>query len=230
MLESLTDLLEGNRFYEFTSFPVALFSLLLAFVLSTLIAITYRITYVGREFPNHFFQAMVLSSLVSGMIMMAVGSNFAVGFGIIGAVAIIRFRTLISDPRNIIFMFAGISVGIATGVFGYAIALAGSIIFCSTACLLHFSPFGSRRYPRIKILIIAERGTDPVLHESEILKFTSNLGLKSIRKSAENKNRYDYTITVNEPGVSQQLFSSLSEMNGLLEVKVEEGEANKTDL
>ena len=115
MLESF---LEGVNYYDFPSLEVAIFSLLLAFTLSSAIALTFHFTFQGSHFPNYFFQAIVLSSIVTSMIIMSVGNNLAVGFGIIGAVAIIRFRTLVSDPRNIIFMFAGISVGITTGVYG----------------------------------------------------------------------------------------------------------------
>ena len=115
--------ISGTGFFEFPSFAVAIYSLLLAVVLSTILALTYRFTFHGENFPNNFFQAIVLSSTVSAMVMMAVGDNLAVGFGVLGAVSIIRFRTLMRNPRNIIFIFASLGVGIATGVFGYAIAI-----------------------------------------------------------------------------------------------------------
>ncbi len=138
MLESF---LEGVNYYDFPSLEVAIFSLLLAFTLSAAIALTFHFTFQGSHFPNYFFQAIVLSSIVTSMIIMSVGNNLAVGFGIIGAVAIIRFRTLVSDPRNIIFMFAGISVGITTGVYGYAVSVSGTILFCLVALMLRFSRY-----------------------------------------------------------------------------------------
>ncbi len=139
-MEVLDQLLGGGEYYRFPSFEVALYSLLLSFVLSAAIGLTYKLTYKGEFFPLYFFQAIVLSSTVSSMVIMAVGNNLAAGFGIIGAIAIIRFRTLIRNPRNIIFIFASLSVGIATGVYGYSIALAGTSIFCLSAVLLHYSP------------------------------------------------------------------------------------------
>jgi len=135
MFESLI----GESFYEFPSFKVALFSLLLAFVLGTVVATTYRFTYRGISYSGSFFQAMILSSIATSTVIMAVGNNIAVGFGIIGAIAIIRFRTRINEPRNIIFIFASIGVGIATGVYGYSIAISGTLIFCSVAFILYFS-------------------------------------------------------------------------------------------
>jgi len=130
--------LSSSSFYEIPSFVVAVYSILLALVLSTTLALTYRYTFQGDSFPNNFFQAIVLSSTVSTMVMMAVGDNLAVGFGVLGAVSIIRFRTIIRNTRNIIFTFASLSVGIATGVLGYAIAISGTLIMCLTVicCML----------------------------------------------------------------------------------------------
>ncbi|MFT5568807.1 MAG: hypothetical protein ACI9RP_000843, partial [Cyclobacteriaceae bacterium] len=142
MIDLISGFFDGVRYYDFPSYEVAIFSLLLAFILSSLIALVYKWTYQGKDIPNHFVQGMILSANVSAMIMMAVGSNLAIGFGIIGAVAIIRFRMNIQDTRNIIFIFASLSVGISTGVYGYSIAVSGSIIFCLIALLLRFSSFG----------------------------------------------------------------------------------------
>ena len=144
MLESLTK----ETLYEYPSFKVALFSILLSFILSSAIAFTYYLTNKEMAFSRNFFQAMILSAVVSCMVIMAVGNNVAAGFGIIGAIAIIRFRVNIKNPRNIIFIFSTLSVGVAAGVYGYSIALAGTVVFCFIAMLLHFSKFGETTISR----------------------------------------------------------------------------------
>lgn len=155
---------EGN-YYDYPSFEVALYSLLLSFVLSTVIAFTYKYTYEGNVFPRHFFQAIVLSSMVTCMVIMAVGNNLAAGFGIIGAVAIIRFRTLVRDPRNIIFIFVSLSIGIANGVYGYAIAVAGTLLFSLIALLLYMSPFGKagKAYFDLTFTVASQSESQPLI-------------------------------------------------------------------
>ena len=112
-------------------------------MLSTVIALTYKLTFQEEHFPNKLFQALVLSSTVAAMVMMVFSDNVAVGFAVLAAVFIIRFRTLIRHPRNIIFIFASLSIGIATGEFSYAIAISGTTIFCYIVFLLYYSPFES---------------------------------------------------------------------------------------
>ncbi|MEQ8238485.1 MAG: DUF4956 domain-containing protein [Cyclobacteriaceae bacterium] len=187
--------LEGDKYYEYPSFEVAIFSLLLALVLSSTVALTYRFTHQGSGFPNRFFQAMVLSSLVTAMILMAVGNNIAIGFGIIGVVAIIRFRTQFQNTRNIIFMFAALSVGIATGVYGYSIALAGTSIFCGAVFLLHYSPFGHIPVFTDKIEFVVDDSQSFENAYKTLSSFVKNIQLVEIR-TRENGIKYDYTCEI----------------------------------
>jgi uncharacterized membrane protein YhiD involved in acid resistance len=216
---------ETSGYYEFPSFEAAIYSLLLAFVLSSSIALTYKLTYKGKDFPNHLFQAIILSSLVTSMIMMAIDNNFAVGFGIIGAVAIIRFRTLISDPRNIIFMFAGISVGIATGVYGYSIAVSGTIVFCLVAFLLHYSPFGKASESDYE-LVVEYSGTEFKGDIDKLIEpFCRTFSLKVQRKT-ELALRRRYNIRLKAGVTSDDMFNHLNGIEGILTVRVERNDVS----
>ena len=213
--------LEQSYYYEFPSFEVAVYSLLLSFVLSSVIALTYRFTYRGTRFPNSFFQAMVLSSMVSAMVMMAVGNNLAVGFGIIGAVAIIRFRTRVRNPRNIIFIFAALSVGIATGVYGYSIAIAGTLIFCGVSALLFISPFGTIEFEEMNIsfLFPMDLSTDRI---EEILESNSKKWvLRSISAVEESRNKMEYRITTRPGSGNQELFDKLKTLEGVTDLRID---------
>jgi uncharacterized membrane protein YhiD involved in acid resistance len=112
------------------------YSLLLAAVLSGLVAGTYEQTFRGLSFSRNFVQAMILSSLVVATIMQAIGDNIARGLGMMGALAIVRFRTNIKDPKDLIFFFAAIASGLACGVFAWTTAVAGTIAFCLVALVL----------------------------------------------------------------------------------------------
>ena len=124
-------------------FLVMLITALFAFFLSSLIAITYELTTKSIYRKNHFLQSLTLIGLVASMILQAIGESVAIGLGIIGALSIIRFRTSLTDPRNITFIFASLGSGIACGVMGYGIALTGTVVFCLGAIILRFSPMSN---------------------------------------------------------------------------------------
>ncbi|MGR3220275.1 MAG: DUF4956 domain-containing protein [Candidatus Anammoxibacter sp.] len=123
-----------------------IYTVLLSFLLSTLIAITYEKTFRGLSYSRNYVQAVILGSIVAATVMQAIGDSLARGLGMLGALAIIRFRTNLRDPRDIIFMFAGLASGIACGVRGFSVAIIGTICFCSVAVVLYFSPFGQASY------------------------------------------------------------------------------------
>ena len=217
MLESLTK----ETLYEYPSFKVALFSILLSFILSSAIAFTYYLTNKEMAFSRNFFQAMILSAVVSCMVIMAVGNNVAAGFGIIGAIAIIRFRVNIKRPRNIIFIFSTLSVGVAAGVYGYSIALAGTVVFCFIAMLLHFSKFGETTISRESALQLTldnqydEGNLTNILNEyCDFIRLT-NLN------STKTGTRLGYFIILKQGTDRNQLFVRLKEEEGLSNIRIE---------
>ncbi len=118
-------------------------TVLCAFFLASMIVLTYELTTKEAVRPVNFLQGMALISIVSAMVMQAIGDSLARGLGMLGALAIIRFRTKLDNPRNITFMFAAIAAGISCGVLGFITAFVGTIAFCSAAIILRFSPLAN---------------------------------------------------------------------------------------
>lgn len=130
---SLTNNLEGS------SLTNVIVIALVSFVLSSLIALIYQKTSRELESPKYFIQALILISIPVATVMQAIGDSLARGLGMLGALAIIRFRTTLRNPRNMAFMFTSITVGIATGVYGFTIAVIGTLGFCLVVLLIHYS-------------------------------------------------------------------------------------------
>lgn len=120
------------------------FALALTLVLSLLLVLTYEKTSRQVSRPDHFIQSLLLMSLVTCTIMQSIGDSLALSFGIFGALAIIRFRTRISDPRDVAFVFASMAVGIACGVHSFLNGIIGTVAFVLVVVVIRFSPFGQK--------------------------------------------------------------------------------------
>ena len=120
-------------------------ALLISFVLSTAIATLYRWTFQSLSYSRSFIHTMVLGSMVVSMIIMAVGNSLARGLGIMGTLAIVRFRTPVRDTRDMMFLFTCFGIGIACGAAVYGVAIIGTLVIGGAVLLLHWSPFASRR-------------------------------------------------------------------------------------
>lgn len=127
---------------ENPTFVTILFTVLLSFLLSSMIAFTYQKTTRQVITPVQFLQALILVAIIAATVMQAIGDSLARGLGMLGALAIIRFRTTLRTPRNMIFTFASLAAGIACGVYGFVIGITGTIGFCIIAFILRYSPLG----------------------------------------------------------------------------------------
>lgn len=192
MLDYLT--LQSNT--ENPTFLSILVTVLFSFLLSTLIVFTYEKTSRETIRPDHFLQSLVLVSIVAATIMQAIGDSVARGLGILGALAIIRFRTNLRDPRNIVFMFASLATGIACGVYGFVIAITGTAGFCAAAFLLRLTPF-SRSQNAVGILRF-EWDSGQEVPEQLLKNHCSRYSLRRLRTLSipgkENITEYEYQI------------------------------------
>ncbi len=118
---------------------LVIYTIILAVILSSALAFTYEKTNRDVQNNRRFMQAMILISIVAAMVIQAIGDSVAVGLGMMGALSIIRFRNTVNNPRNIVFIFASLAIGISCGVFGFYIATVGTAGFILTAFVLFYS-------------------------------------------------------------------------------------------
>lgn len=118
-----------------------IYTVLFSFLLSALIAFVYEKTSREVSKPMYFIQSLILLSIVTATVMQGIGDSVARGLGMLGALSVIRFRTTLRNPRNIVFMFSSLGVGIACGVYAFTIAIVGTVGFCFTAIVLRLTPF-----------------------------------------------------------------------------------------
>ncbi len=218
------------------TFYVILITALFAFFLSSLIAITYEYTTKSIYKKAHFLQALVLISIVAATIMQAIGDSLARGLGMLGALSIIRFRTVLDDPRNITFMFASLAAGIACGVLGHGVALTGTLVFCLAAVILRFSPMSNANelIGEIKLQVPKEDGQQKII-EKRLKKHCRNFELNQLRFlnpkkvnaltdegvpivemiSRENLQEFTYLIRLRNSTTVRQLTDSLTSLEGL---------------
>jgi len=105
-----------------------LLSYLLAFALAFLWATVYRKTHSGIAYTRSFFLSLMLIAPIVTMVMLAIGSNVALSLGLVGALSIIRFRTVIKDAKDMTFLFLAIGIGLCCGANAWLVAMIGTVI------------------------------------------------------------------------------------------------------
>lgn len=128
----------------FAAWPDILLNVTVAFLLGLLISSVYRVTHKGMSYSQSFVQTLVLLTFIVSIVMMVIGSNIARAFSLVGALSIIRFRTVVKDTRDIAFVFFSLAVGMASGAGSYLVGGIGTLFGCAVALGLHWIDYGSK--------------------------------------------------------------------------------------
>ena len=170
--------------------------MVISLILSMVIFLTYKITFSGVMYNRKFNISLVMLTLVTTMVMFVIGSDIALSLGMVGALSIVRFRTAIKDPRDTVYIFWSIGVGLSVGTGNYIVASIGSVFLLGVLSIFSFSGIGKEdRY----ILII--RGNRE--KEEEIMRcvFNSFKGSKlRAKNSIGNSMEIIYQIKIKNNG------------------------------
>jgi len=98
-----------------------------ALLISLFIFWVYTKTYKGVMYSSSFGVTLILMCLITTLIIYSVAINFLLSLGMVGALSIVRFRTVIKEPLDLAYLFWSISVGILAGAGFFTIAVIGSI-------------------------------------------------------------------------------------------------------
>lgn len=106
--------------------------LCLAFLLGLAVAAIYWLTQraslgngSGAERPTSFVSTLTLLSVLIAMVTQVIGDNLARAFGLVGALSIVRFRTIVEDTRDTAFVIFAVVVGMSVGAGQPEVGLGG---------------------------------------------------------------------------------------------------------
>ena len=118
--------LEGFNGMDITTAKIAA-TLFVTALLALYIFAIYRLVTRKVFYSKNFNIALAALSLITAAIILAMQSNLVISLGMVGALSIVRFRTAIKDPMDLVFMFWSISIGIICGAGLYEVALVTSV-------------------------------------------------------------------------------------------------------
>lgn len=218
-MDRIWQILEGTSSVRGPFTPEAvLLSLLLAFVLGQVLAWIYYFTHSGLSYSRSFVQSLILITVVVAMVMAVIGTSIITAVGLMGALAIIRFRNIIKDTRDVAFIFCCLVVGMAAGSQRYGVAIVGTIVLSLIVVYLYISGFGTQE-PHNGFLRFTVKG--PILPDdsiSTILKrFCGHFLLISVQDSGlgGSEVEYAYQLMVHNAAKNQQMLSELQDIEGI---------------
>lgn len=167
-MTTFTDILKNSFLEETSDFSIAAaaVSLLSALFIGLFIFFIYKKTYAGVMYSKPFNTSLVLLTVLTTFVILAVTSNVVLSLGMVGALSIVRFRTAIKEPLDLVFLFWSISVGIILGAGLYSLAFLGSLFITVILLVLTGKVDSSAPY----ILMLQLENENAELQATEIIK------------------------------------------------------------
>lgn len=103
-------------------------ALAMALLMGMLIYQVYKKFYTGVVYSRSFSVTLIGMTVLTAMVTLAISSNVVISLGMVGALSIVRYRTAVKDPMDLLYLFWAITTGITTGAGVYGLAIAAAVI------------------------------------------------------------------------------------------------------
>ncbi|MGG3887197.1 DUF4956 domain-containing protein [Brevibacillus panacihumi] len=197
--------------FRSVSYIDMILGLLCSFAIGMFIYWIYRKTFRGVVYSYNYNVSFVLMSMLTALIIMTISTNIVLSLGMVGALSIVRFRTAVKDPLDIVYMFWALTAGIASGAKMYPLALGGSLVIGLVIIWMSKRKVTEQAY--LMIIRHTEEATDAL--RVELRKLNSKLKSKTVRKGFT-----EVTVEVMLRDDNTAFVQTISELEGVSDVSL----------
>ena len=202
-----------NNFTETVSLSTVIATGQMSLVFAAVVYIVYLLTCDKTIYSKKFNVAMSLMTIITSALVMAMQANIVISLGMVGALSIVRFRTAIKEPKDILFLFWSISNGIIIGAGLYSIACVLAVVL--SIALIVFELIPARRKSMLLVVNLTSIEDEAVV-EKELKKYWVRFKVKS-RNVFRDKADIMYEISTRK---DRQLVSDLSKLNQIISLNL----------
>lgn len=189
-----------------------LLSMLLAFVLGHLIAWVYKRTHSGLSYSRSFTESLVLLTMVVCLVIFVIGDNIAAAFGLIGALAIIRFRNVLKDTRDTFFVFFSLVLGMALRSQRFGPAIVGTFALLATTIYLGWIRMGAKGFFDGHLSFRIGKGGTQDSTLSVMQRYCRNFHSLTVRHGRDIT-EYVFVVTLRDTNRGSELSEDLESLN-----------------
>lgn len=196
-----------------------LLNLALALVLGIVLAYVYRGTHKGLSYSQSFTITIVFVTVIVAAVMMVIGGSIARAFALVGALSIVRFRTVVKDTKDTAYIFAGLAVGMAAGTLLYFLAVATTLFFSGVAIVLHRTNFGALYKSEFILRFVFDQAFNSAAYLHKIQEFVKRSNLLHIEPSGDGKFlSLTYDLALRDGVAADQFARQFGSLEGVSQV------------
>lgn len=171
----------------------------------------YRKCFIGVVYDHSFAMSLVVMTILTAVIIVTISSNVMLSLGMVGALSIVRYRTAVKSPLDLMFLFWTITTGIAVGATYYYVGVV-AFLFVSAVFFILKSARGSDN----TYMLVVECAADLPIEE-EIRRSLEQYQTKVRSKIVRNE-RAELTVEVIMKDDNMNVVNTISEIEGVGDV------------
>lgn len=171
-------ILESGAFDGASLASIAL-GLLTAVLMGAVIYLVYSKFYVGVIYSRSFAVTLVGMTVLTAMVTLAISTNIVISLGMVGALSIVRFRTAVKDPMDLLYLFWAITTGITAGAGMYLLVIIAAVVMIGMIVLFYHKQQKGRIYIAVIHYTTQEAGDNIIRAFGKMKYFIKS---KTVRK------------------------------------------------
>lgn len=190
--------------------------MLMAFCVGQIIGWVYMFTHTSLSYSQMFVASLVVIPVIVALVMLLMAGNIVIAFGLLAVFAVVRFRNVLKDTRDTVFILWAIVQGMAVGTMYFSTAIMGCLLIAVVFLYLRFTSFGSRHRYDVVLSLHWTGGSGQLTALRPILRrHAVRTKLASQRSSGEEGLDLSYRMLLRDPDRSRELISELQTTEGV---------------
>ena len=193
----------------------------MALVLSIIITKVYQITFKGERYSQSFVHTIVMMSVIVSVVMNVISGNSGVAIGLFAVFSLIRFRSSVTNAKDIAYIFFGLSVGMTCGLFKFDLAIILTVFGSAIFYFLYYLNYGAGKDTQILKVTVPENLNHENLLDDILADYTESYELRQVETTnLGTMILYTYSIRNKVDTKDKELLDRIRERNANLKVSL----------
>lgn len=220
-MESILQIFHFNGIENEPSIWMTIGALFLASVLSLIITRVYQITFSGEHYSQAFVHSMIMMSMIVSVLMHVISRDVGVALALFAVISLVRFRSAVTNMKDIAYIFFALSVGMMAGLFQFELAICLTIFASTMFYLLHRIGYGAGKTTQILKVTVPENLNTENLFDDILKEKTIHYKLRKVETTnLGTMILYTFAIRSKLKTKDTDLLNEIRERNANLKVSL----------
>jgi hypothetical protein len=220
-MSGLNDLLHGDLSSTVGGPAHIALVLLVAFCIGHVIGWVYMWTHTSLSYSKMYVSSLVALTVLTALVMTLMATSIFIAFGLLAVFAVVRFRNVLKDTRDTVFILWAIVEGLGVGTSKFGISVVGCVCLAAVFLYLRITSFGGRHRYDVVLSLHAD-GDQQVLGQLRqvLTRHSARATLASQHSPGPEGVDLSYHLLLRDPARSGELLSELEATPGIAEVSL----------